>query len=67
MDQANKKERTKNFSESEKMLLVELIQERCKILENKTTNSISMKEKEDCWENLRLNFMSRSKGVVRTV
>ncbi|KYN50421.1 hypothetical protein ALC57_00058 [Trachymyrmex cornetzi] len=52
MDQANKKERTKNFSESEKMLLIELIQERCKILENKTTNSISMKEKEDCWENL---------------
>jgi len=63
----HKKERTKNFTESEKMLLIELVQERCKILENKTTNSVSIKEKEDCWEDLRMEFMSRSKGIVRTV
>lgn len=62
-----KKGRTKNFTEAEKMLLIELVQERCRILENKTTNNVSIKEKEDCWENLRMNFMSRSKGVIRTV
>lgn len=49
------------------MLLIKLVQERCRILENKTTNNISIKEKEDCWNNLRMNFMSRSKGVIRTV
>ncbi|EFN60899.1 Fibrinogen silencer-binding protein, partial [Camponotus floridanus] len=59
--------RTKNFTEAEKMLLIELVQERRRILENKTTNNVSIKEKEDCWENLRMNFMSRSKGVIRTV
>ncbi|XP_039312771.1 fibrinogen silencer-binding protein isoform X2 [Solenopsis invicta] len=63
----NKKGRTKNFTVSEKMLLIELVRERCKILENKTTNTVSVKEKEDCWEDLRLNFMYRSNGVSRCV
>lgn len=67
MKQVYKKERTKNFTESEKMLLIKLVQERYKILENKTTNSVCVKEKEDCWKNLRINFMSRSKKIIRTV
>lgn len=67
MEEVQKKERTKNFTESDKMLLLELVQERCKILENKATNNCSVKEKEVCWEDLQMVFMSRSKGVVRTV
>lgn len=63
----NKKERTKNFTEGEKILLVQLVQKRHKILENKTTNSVSIQDKDNCWEDLQNVFMSRSNGVVRSV
>lgn len=63
----SKTERTKNFTESEKMLLIALVKEKSSIIENKTTNSVSVREKEECWNNLKFQFMSRSNGVVRTV
>ena len=60
-------ERTKNFTEAEKTILVQLIQEHRSVLENKTTNGVSLKEKEDCWLQLQIKFMSRSKGTERSV
>lgn len=50
------KKRTPNFTEAEKMLLVELVSEYKDVLENKQTNSETISLKNKCWEKVTEKF-----------
>lgn len=54
------KKRLPNFSATEKMKLIQLIEEKKDIIENKKTDAISAREKEECWINLATQFNSTS-------
>lgn len=52
------KKRISNFSNLEKLKLVELIEQERNIIENKKTDNISIKDKENCWMNITREFNS---------
>ncbi|XP_029660585.1 uncharacterized protein LOC115234001, partial [Formica exsecta] len=54
---ANKK-RLPNFSNLEKIKLIELIEQEKNIIENKKTDNVSTKDKENCWINITKKFNS---------
>lgn len=64
MMQQNKRQRGNNFSQSEESLLIDLIQAKRDIIENKKSDAVTWKQKEQCWEKLALDFASQS-GSLR--
>lgn len=54
------KKRGTNFSNTEKVLLVEIITLYKDIIENKTTNAVCSKKKAKCWDTISKTFNSES-------
>lgn len=50
--------RAKNFSNNEKVLLIELVADKLHIIENKKTDSNTGKLKREAWENIAVKFLS---------
>lgn len=67
MNSSKKRERNVNFSRREEELLVELVISNKNALENKKTDAVIWKKKEDCWKKLALEFNSQALLVPRTV
>lgn len=65
--QSAHKKRLPNFSSAEKMKLIELIERKKKIIENKKTDNVSAKDKENCWINIMKEFNSSSTSGHRDV
>lgn len=55
-----KRERGKNYSEIEKENLIEIASEFKHIIENKKTDNVSVKQKEDAWETIAAKWNSIS-------
>lgn len=62
----NKRKRNINFNKREDELLIELIQGKKDIIENKKTDAIMWKEKEKCWDELTAEFNSVGLLVPRS-
>lgn len=67
MNNSKKRGRNVNFSRREEELLIELVISNKNVLENKKTDAVMWKEKEDCWKKLALEFNSQALLVPRTV
>lgn len=52
----NKKQRSKNFSESEVITLLQIVKRYVHIIENKITNGVSNKEKKKAWEDIAAQY-----------
>lgn len=59
-NQLNQKRRQQNFSNLEKIKLIELIEREKNIIENKKTDNVSLKDKDTCWKNITNEFNSNS-------
>lgn len=62
-----KRERVPNFTTSEKMKLIELVDRNKIIIENKETGSVSARQKEDCWIQILNEFNSSGTGAHRNI
>lgn len=63
---ANKpRKRAQNFSEAEKICLINLIQQYKDVLENKKSDAVTSKDKDKCWKVIEHLFNSRSSGEFR--
>lgn len=60
-----KSKRIANFTEAEKSILVDLVTAKKDILENKRTNTVSIKEKENCWEQLCNEYNGMAMNISR--
>lgn len=60
MNDKPKRPRAENFSINEKALLINLAAKYCNILENKRTDHISTKQKNDAWDSITKEFNSNS-------
>ncbi|XP_032584995.1 uncharacterized protein LOC6576313 isoform X1 [Drosophila mojavensis] len=58
------KKRGKNFSPEEELILVELVEERNDVLNNKKSDAFTWKHKEEVWAELTNNFVAKT-GVNR--
>ncbi|XP_011858543.1 PREDICTED: uncharacterized protein LOC105556083 [Vollenhovia emeryi] len=65
-DNSNKK-RLPNFSTDEKITLIEIIDSKKHIIENKQTDSVTIKDKEKCWLDISREFNSRCIQANRNV
>ncbi|KAI8116125.1 Myb/SANT-like DNA-binding domain-containing protein 3 [Lucilia cuprina] len=66
MSQNNeKRQRGKNFSLNEEYLLVDLVEIYKSVLENKKSDAVTWRQKNETWEKLASEFASQS-GVQRT-
>lgn len=61
------KKKSPNFSNIEKIKLIELIERNKNIVENKKTDNISTKDKEKCWMKITKEFNSNCISVHRDV
>lgn len=59
-NQLSQKKRQQNFSNLEKIKLIELIERKKNIIENKKTDNVSFKDKDTCWKNITSEFNSNS-------
>lgn len=66
-DQSSQKKRLPNFSNLEKIKLIELVEREKNILENKKTDNVSVKDKDTCWKNITKEFNSSSISGHRNV
>lgn len=66
MSSSIKRKRSSNFSFSNKELLLKIALSRKAVLENKTSNAVTWKDKEKCWENIAIEFNSQTGGSVST-
>lgn len=57
---SEKNKRSKNFSDREIDLLLDLVKERKNILENKKTDAVTTRDKENCWKEISNEFNQRS-------
>ena len=64
MVERQKRQRGKNFTHSEDLILLDLVEERKDILENKKSDAVTWKQKAECWENLTVEFVNKT-GTVR--
>ncbi|XP_071581146.1 uncharacterized protein [Temnothorax nylanderi] len=55
----NPKKRLPNFSTDEKITLIEIIESKKHVIENKQTDAITIKEKEKCWSDINREFNSK--------
>lgn len=62
MKNGNKRLRTKNFTKKEEIQLVNLIIKHKNIIENKTTNNCSPKQKELAWRKIEIEFNRLNKN-----
>jgi len=64
---ANKSQckRAQNFSEAEKMILINLIHQYKYVLENKKSDAVTSKDKDKYWKVIEHLFNSRSSGECR--
>lgn len=60
------RKRAQNFSEAEKMILINLIQQNKDVLENKKSDAVTSKDKDKCWKIIEQLFNSRSSGECRS-
>jgi len=65
---ANKlqRKRAQNFSEAEKIMLINLVQEKKDVLENKRSDAVTSKNKDKCWKIIERLFNSRSSSEYRS-
>ena len=61
----NSGKRSKNFSQQEVDLLLDLVNAKRNILENKRTDHVSLKDKENSWKELAESFNELNGSVVR--
>lgn len=66
-NEVKKRARNVNFCSREEELLIELVTANKHVLENKKTDAVMWKDKEDCWKKLALEFNSLALLVPRTV
>ncbi|XP_064553851.1 myb/SANT-like DNA-binding domain-containing protein 4 [Drosophila montana] len=64
MSSEEKKKRGKNFTAEEEQVLMELLEERKNILENKKSDAATWKQKEQAWEEMADTFYTRT-GIRR--
>ncbi|XP_032593072.1 uncharacterized protein LOC6563990 isoform X1 [Drosophila grimshawi] len=64
MSSEEKKKRGRNFSEAEELVLVELLEKRRSVLENKKSDAATWKQKVQAWEEMAHSFYTRT-GVRR--
>lgn len=64
MSSEEKKKRGKNFTAEEEQVLMELLEERKNILENKKSDAAIWKQKEQAWEEMADTFYART-GIYR--
>ncbi|KAK4880499.1 hypothetical protein RN001_008645 [Aquatica leii] len=67
MSAIKKKARSENWLEEDKHLLLELVQERVRIIENKNTDTNTNNQKKTCWDSLLDSFNAMCNGKPRTV
>lgn len=60
------RKRAQNFSEAEKMILINLVQENKDVLENKRSDAVTSKDKDKCWKIIEHLFNSRSSSEYRS-
>lgn len=60
----NKRKRSYNFSYAEKELLLKIALPRRKVLENKTSNAVTWKHKENAWKEIATQFNSQTPESV---
>lgn len=65
-DNSNKK-RLPNFTTEEKITLIEIIENKKNIIENKQTDGVTIREKEKCWLEISREFNSRCIQANRNV
>lgn len=63
----DKRKRNINFSVEEEELLVELVKKYKSVIENKKTDAVMWKEKEECWFKIVEEFNSQGLLVVRSL
>lgn len=63
---SEKRPRSSNFSEDEKIIALGIIKKYKNILESKETGGNSWKEKEKCWDKIQKEFSSQSSNSYRT-
>ncbi|KAK4885753.1 hypothetical protein RN001_002024 [Aquatica leii] len=61
-----KREKCKNYSEFEKTLLLDIVKEYQHLVENKCTDAVSAKSKNDTWEEISYKFNASSTSGPRT-
>jgi len=61
---SNKRNRATNFSFEEKELLLKYAIENKSVLENKVSNSVSWKDKNQCWLKISEAYNSTTSGCV---
>lgn len=66
-EQPTQKKRLPNFSNLEKIKLIELVEREKSIIENKKTDNISTKDKETCWKNITKELNSNSTSGYRDI
>jgi len=67
MSEIKKRDRLPNFSNLEKIKLIQLIEKYKNMIENKKTDNINLKEKEKCWINISKEYNSSCSSVHRDV
>lgn len=63
---STKKSRSSNFTREEELLLVDEVRKRKHVIECKTSNKVTIKEKEEAWKNVHQSFQSRT-TTTRTI
>ncbi|KAF0762993.1 fibrinogen silencer-binding protein-like [Aphis craccivora] len=61
----NKKKRSNNFSFTEKELLLKIAISKKTVLENKSSNAVTWKDKEKIWREIAVQYNSQSSRFVR--
>ena len=65
---ARKESKRYIFTQNEKLLLLAIVSDYKHIIENKNTNSVTCKQKEDAWLDVTAKFNgSSTDGIVRTI
>lgn len=65
MSGLSKRKRSNNFSFIEKEMLLKIALSRKTVLENKSSNAVTWKDKEKTWEEIATQYNSQSPGSVR--
>jgi len=65
MSGLSKRKRSNNFSFTEKELLLKIALSRKTVLENKSSNAVTWKDKEKTWGEIAVQYNSQSPGSVR--
>ncbi|XP_046968052.1 uncharacterized protein LOC124541219 isoform X2 [Vanessa cardui] len=67
MSKINKRQRSENWVEEDKIILIDLVKERVREIENKNTDTNSNAKKVVAWNDLKESFNCMCQGAPRTV